>query len=1181
MQENYIYSQLFRLESIDEPEQIDEELKSQHAKYQNRFIGRTDKEIMDFLSKIPENKINSVLQAVLYIILIWDASATKNSNDGLKMVDNPEKHAQWLSKVLVTVDRCNFIIDKLVKLTSTLKWNKMYKIPKIQIFWLLGKMAEFNVSGLDKVYINLLRQIQGGSTTEENLWFIEALLSHVKHYRIYESSPKIIPPFVYAYLRLICEHSQYKDIQQQEIQFCVQLLTEKFSICMEIGRDLIRALQDVAQIPEFQKIWSELLENPTKFDPSFEGIEQILLTPTQKQCLEARITFYMEEKLNFYTNNVLTTNRIRYMKWFMSKYFTPPENASFIIQDVIRYICCVIYPTNKILQSPIVPRCIIIMDFIRAYQNINNNLLLSLLFDWLMFEPSKKDSVMNIEPAIKYIESSIKMNTPDLSATLINFLRHLVDQYCHSLSQVMLKHVKLSMHTILTKNVISQRTLQNIYNCPAFNETTRNSMKYLFGEFLNIEQKHLPMNNMNKQVSPTSKSFDTGNMIPLNPRVDDILNRFKKISSDKNKKYSRQDMKDLISLCLDGVELNYPILTKSLYSILKNDINKEWTSYFPENTENIDEVINQYLNNPIVMLFDELNKMLFKENKEIDDYSKPMIKNGLHFFKDLCNSSKIISARYLLNLLRDILWNKSSEFDSIKKYLDFLYSIEENNNGYNSASSSNNNNINSNSSSNNLNSNINSQSYSELVINDVQTLQEEDSELFLILIPVFCSYFSDVVIGNETFIYLIVSVLDPIYCNKISYDLNMHKYTLFNNINNISKVIEKSLEWESYEQSCLWTFIISEFGYYLDNNKYLLQLFIDEKVKFTKDNIEALNGISQLAKSLSPSKSVINLILRQPTVLFSNCFIFVLNYWLISNNEELEAFLKNALVDFRQHHKYNDNNAKSKDGKVDSQGISFEDEIFHSDNENDNDYMKFNADIYKDDVNEESDDDSDASNDNLITKRTNKKKSVKPIDDSDESFDKDDDTDLINIESDDEIDILENAASKKEKNLGFENDEDELFLYGDEAMTTDTAIAMPNTMLTNKNKTEVNDLIKLKEKSKKIKSENKDYTPAEINIVLENIRQWKNNLNQIKKNLINLKRSELELQAYDLFNNSELITDITSLIYEFSLQSQFKDLLIQENDIIKMDEIVESDDSDESLITSSNKRKRMTISDSE
>jgi len=42
------------------------------------------------------------------------------------------------------------------------------------------------------------------------------------------------------------------------------------------------------------------------------------------------------------------------------------------------------------------------------------------------------------------------------------------------------------------------------------------------------------------------------------------------------------------------------------------------------------------------------------------------------------------------------------------------------------------------------------------------------------------------------------------------------------------------LEWESYEQTCLWTFINSEFGYYLDNNKFILQLFIDEKIKFTK-----------------------------------------------------------------------------------------------------------------------------------------------------------------------------------------------------------------------------------------------------------------------------------------------------------------------------------------------------------
>jgi len=60
---------------------------------------------------------------------------------------------------------------------------------------------------------------------------------------------------------------------------------------------------------------------------------------------------------------------------------------------------------------------------------------------------------------------------------------------------------------------ISQRTLHTIYNCPTFNETTRNSMKYLFGEFLNIEQKQLPMNNMNMNMNMNSKKYFIYNFI--------------------------------------------------------------------------------------------------------------------------------------------------------------------------------------------------------------------------------------------------------------------------------------------------------------------------------------------------------------------------------------------------------------------------------------------------------------------------------------------------------------------------------------------------------------------------------------------------------------------------------------------------------------------------------------------
>jgi len=61
-------------------------------------------------------------------------------------------------------------------------------------------------------------------------------------------------------------------------------------------------------------------------------------------------------------------------------------------------------------------------------------------------------------------------------------------------------------------------------------------------------------------------------MIPLNPRVDDIINRFRKISSDKGKKYSKQDMKDLISLCLDGVVSLYIYLLLLYLFIINHNI---------------------------------------------------------------------------------------------------------------------------------------------------------------------------------------------------------------------------------------------------------------------------------------------------------------------------------------------------------------------------------------------------------------------------------------------------------------------------------------------------------------------------------------------------------------------------------------------------------------------------------
>ena len=40
---------------------------------------------------------------------------------------------------------------------------------------------------------------------------------------------------------------------------------------MTLGRDLVRLLQYVARIPEIEKIWKDILHNPTALSPTFTG----------------------------------------------------------------------------------------------------------------------------------------------------------------------------------------------------------------------------------------------------------------------------------------------------------------------------------------------------------------------------------------------------------------------------------------------------------------------------------------------------------------------------------------------------------------------------------------------------------------------------------------------------------------------------------------------------------------------------------------------------------------------------------------------------------------------------------------------------------------------------------------------------------------------------------------------
>jgi integrator complex subunit 3 len=86
----------------------------------------------------------------------------------------------------------------------------------------------------------------------------------------------LVASVVYTYLRLIDDHGgnhtqALAPLRQKEVTFTVALLREKFNDCLVIGRDLVRLLQNVARIPEFEALWKDIYNNPKVLGPNFTG----------------------------------------------------------------------------------------------------------------------------------------------------------------------------------------------------------------------------------------------------------------------------------------------------------------------------------------------------------------------------------------------------------------------------------------------------------------------------------------------------------------------------------------------------------------------------------------------------------------------------------------------------------------------------------------------------------------------------------------------------------------------------------------------------------------------------------------------------------------------------------------------------------------------------------------------
>lgn len=184
--------------------------------------------------------------------------------------------------LLLDVMKCQSCYDKLIHLKldqnttfrtilETLiveKWSRLSELTRRQLLWLLKQLLANQIGDYHLAYMNMMRNIISGDVSPRNLWLAETILdAFIEHRAVVEANNTLLSMSLYNYLRLLVEHHAFPALRHKEIGYCLRLLREHFNKFIEVGRDLVRLLQYVIPIHEFQRFWKDLLLNPTSIFP--------------------------------------------------------------------------------------------------------------------------------------------------------------------------------------------------------------------------------------------------------------------------------------------------------------------------------------------------------------------------------------------------------------------------------------------------------------------------------------------------------------------------------------------------------------------------------------------------------------------------------------------------------------------------------------------------------------------------------------------------------------------------------------------------------------------------------------------------------------------------------------------------------------------------------------------------
>ncbi|XP_050547066.1 integrator complex subunit 3-like [Daktulosphaira vitifoliae] len=887
-QQQQVQTKLFTYSVIERKDEIEEKYERCYVSLQSITNNLNDREYHDALTNhISKDKSQEeiVSLGLLTAILLEPKNADKIYRD----------------LTLLSRDGLQSVIAHLQQFTLE-KWSRLLDNPRKQLLWLVREMVRNNIAGVDNLCWNLMRNAAGGDVSPSNVALIEYFLDlYQDHRKWLERFPWLIASVVYSFLRFIEDHSNLIPLRNKEVAFTISLLRDRFTDCLVIGRDLVRLLQNVSKIPEFEALWKDLLYNPHSLSTSLtNGVIQILETRTSRRFLQSRLTPDMERKLVFFTSSVRFGHHKRYQEWFQNKYLNTPE-AQSLRSDLIRFIVGLIHPTNELLCSDIIPRWAVIGWLITSCtSNIAlANAKMALFYDWVCYDP-KHDNIMNIEPAILVMLNSLRIH-PTVTASLLDFLCRIIPNFYPAQSERIRNGIFISLRQILDKRVLP--SLVPLFTNPRLDGELRAMIQNNFREFCDppaVEGAALKEDDMKDNICISLKEEMSGsenedvtfsdeesesspkklimiennslpiikpsakvklkdkNSLPLDLDKEALQTLGKELRLETENLFFEKDnerkceaMEKIVQLIVQDDEI-YPDILAALGSclscLLKNQIEEK---NFPSICN--DDALEDSIGKPLFVMFRSLTQFSEDDSRRLQLLSvlAEMRTHQTRIGYLLLYYLQVIST---ININSDRKTNKCIKTNVYKEFCE-TQEIELN----------------------------------ECLLSDLQLCQDDDFSMFCWLVPAVFNNFSKITIGNEEFLHLVVSTVDGAQIQEIICLILQGKLTMLR-AESIPSLINCSLNWETIEQYFFWQLISA---HDIDIKVILTNI---TKLDFNNHS-EALTSILLILKREKPTLDILKPVLcREIKPLNDQFVVSVISSWYLEHGEVVANLVSELLI---------------------------------------------------------------------------------------------------------------------------------------------------------------------------------------------------------------------------------------------------------------------------------------------